>query len=317
MKHYQHITEWERWQIYWYLRDGKEPWKISKLLWRDPWTISREIKRWTITWWYAPMHAQLQYERRRSNINAERRKITRDSITAITIRKYLIECHRMPWSISWRKKVPVCTQTIYNYIREQEPSLQKYLVRKKWYKKRKSSGKETKVVWYKTIHERPPIVDERIRTWDLEIDTIHSSWSEHKWWLLTITDRVDKFLQWWKLTNRNKQETTSLIINILQSQKEKLFTITSDNGKEFNDYNAIEQALQIPIYYADPYRSSQRGSNEHTNGMVRVFYPKWTDFSTISDEEIQIVFTIINLKPRKSLWYLTPFEAHYWVKLDL
>lgn len=317
MKGYKHIEEWERRQIYGYLREGKKAERISELLCRDAGTIGREIRRWTRNGRYEPMYAQLEYERKRSMINKWRRKIERDGEIAMTIRKYLLERHWMPWSICWRGKVSVSVQTVYNYIREQEPSLQDYLVRKRWYKKRKQWVWEKKAKGWKSIEERPAIVELRVRQWDKEIDTIHSSGSERKGWILTITDRVDKYVEWWKLYSRGKEEVWKLIVKILSKQKEKLFTITVDNGKEFNGYQKIEKDLWVTIYFAHPYSSYERWSNEHTNWMVRVFYSKGTDFTNISDEEIQNVFRIINLKPRKSLWYLTPFEVHYGVRLNL
>jgi transposase, IS30 family len=317
MKGYKHINEWERRQIYGYLRDGKSPEDIGRLLCRDAGTIGREIRRWSRNSRYEPMYAQLEYERRRSKINMWRRKITRYGERASIIRKYLIEEHWMPWSISWRGKVDVCTQSIYNYIREEEASLQKYLVRKRWYKKGKRWSWEKKGEGWRSIEEREGIVELRIRQWDREIDTIHSSGSERKGWIVTITDRMDKYVEGGKIGRRTKEEVWRKIIEILWKQKEKLFTITVDNGKEFNGYQEIEKSLGIPIYFAHPYSSYERWSNEHTNWMVRVFYPKGTDFTNISDEEIQNVFKIINLKPRKSLWYLTPYEVRHGVRLNL
>ena len=79
--------------------------------------------------------------------------------------------------------------------------------------------------------------------------------------------------------------------------KEKLLTITADNGKEFYDFKRVEKELETILYFTHPYASYERPTNEQTNGMLRVFFPKWTDFSKISEEEIQEKIKIINRKP--------------------
>ena len=86
-------------------------------------------------------------------------------------------------------------------------------------------------------------------------------------------------------------------------------TFTVDRGKEFAGYNEIERRLNIDVYFADPYSSWQRGTNENTNGLLREFYPKRFDFSTITQNELDVVVNIINNRPRKCLEYKTPAEV--------
>ena len=86
-------------------------------------------------------------------------------------------------------------------------------------------------------------------------------------------------------------------------------TFTVDRGKEFANYNEIENRLNIDVYFADPYSSWQRGTNENTNGLLREFYPKRFDFSTITQNELDVVVNIINNRPRKCLGYKTPAEV--------
>lgn len=126
-----------------------------------------------------PAHAQREYERRRSEINKGRSKLKSNPEMVQEIRRYLIEEKRAPDSISGRKKVSVCTQTIYSYIHEREPSLKKYLKYKRGYKKYRKVHREHKEN-YKTISERPIEIETRTRLGDMEVDTIHSSGSERK-----------------------------------------------------------------------------------------------------------------------------------------
>ncbi len=323
MKTYKHITDWDRWQIYALLREWRSNEYIWSLLWFDRTTIWKEIKRNNNDGRYEPIFAQREYEYRRSKINKWRNKLKNNPEMIEEIKTRMVADRWAPHSISGFKKIQwesfVCTSTIFKYINEREPSLKQYLKYKRWYKKRwKAETRGKPKENYRTIDERPIIVNERERIWDMEIDTIHSWWSERKWWMVTIVDRKTKFLAWWWV----KQRTAKLVWDILIREmkkipKEKLLTITTDNGKEFYDFKRVETALKVFLYFAHTYASYERWTNEQTNGMLRVFFPKWTDFSKISEEEIQKAIKIINRKPRKSLNYLCAEEAFYWIKLNL
>lgn len=315
----KHITEWERWQIYTLLSEGYEQKTIAERLWRPPWTICKEILRNSKDAVYMPVHAQRLYEHRRSEINKGRSKIRDNQKIQHIIRQYMIQEKWAPHAISWRKKVVVSTQTIYNYINERAPSLKQYLKYKKWYKKRWITEKRWKPKEnYKLIDERPIEVEMRQRIGDIEVDTIHSAGSERKWGIVTIVDRKTKYLLWGKVQYRTAKEVWDVLITQLKSlPKAKLFTITADNGKEFYDFLRVETELHIPFYFAHPYASYERGTNEQTNSIIRKFYPKWTDFSKISEKEIQHTITMINRMPRKSLNYLCAEEAFHWTTLNL
>ena len=318
MRKYEQIKESERWQIYALLLARKNQKTIAELLGRNPWTISREISKWTINGEYQPVYAQREHDRKRSEINKWRRKLLWDEETLWTIRHYLINEKWAPHSISGRKKVWVCSITIYAYIDEWEPSLKQHLKYKKGYKKR-WVGKQWWKPWpFRRIDERPKQATGRERIWDFEVDTIHSSGSERKWWIVTATDRKTKYLLWWKAEKRTATNVWDVLVREFQKmKKEKLLTITSDNGKEFYDFHRVESVCEANRYFAHPYASYERPTNEQTNGMLRVFFPKWTDFSKVSEEDIQEAIKIINRKPRKSLGYLCSEEAFYGIKLNL
>ncbi len=319
MKNYKHITNGDRWQIYALLREWKSNSYMGDMLWFDRTAIRREIKRNTNNWRYEPDFAQREYEYRRSEINKWRNKVKEKPWILHQIKECMSKYKWAPHSISGRGKVLVCATTIYKYIDEREPSLKKYLKYKKWYKKRwKPENRGKQKEGFRTIDERPNIVDKRNRIWDMEVDTIHSSWSERKWGMATIVDIKTKFLLWWWVKQRTAEMVADVLIREMKKiPKEKLLTITADNGKEFYDFKRVEKELETLLYFAHPYASYERPTNEQTNGMLRVFFPKWTDFSKISEEEIQEKIKIINRKPRKSLNYLCAEEAFYWIKLDL
>lgn len=86
-------------------------------------------------------------------------------------------------------------------------------------------------------------------------------------------------------------------------------SLTVDRGKEFAGYLELEDKLDLDVYFADPYSSWQRGTNENTNGLIREFFPKKFDFSTINQNDVDIVESILNNRPRKCLGYKTPIEV--------
>jgi len=323
MKVYHHITNGDRRQIYALLREWKTDEEIGKALWFDRTAIWREKVRNTHHWNYEPEYAQRLYDQRRSEINKWRSKLKNNPKMLVEIRECMITKKWAPHSISGRKKIlwenMVCTSTIFTYIKEWEPSLKNYLKYKKWYKIRwKIETRWKPKENFKIIDERPKIVEERLRIGDVEVDTIHSSWTERKWWIVTIADRMSRFLAGGKVEKRTAEAVAEVLIRELKLfQKEKLFTITADNGKEFYDFGRVELALKIPFYFAHPYASCERATNEQTNGMLRVFFPKWTDFSLISEEQIQEAIRTINHKPRKSLNYLCAHEVFHGTKLNL
>jgi len=271
-----------------------------------------------------PAHAQRTYENMRSEINKWRSKLKNNPKMIKEIRRCIIKKKWSPDALAGRKRkkwlVFVSTMTIYNYIRDWEPSLKKHLKYKKWYKKRYS--KEIRKILLemnvRRIDERPAIVDERKRIGDREGDTIHSSWGERKWGLVTIVDRTSKYLEGGKLSKRSSEETVKTMIDLLRKhESKKILTITLDNGKEFSGFEDKENLVGITTYRAHKYASYERWTNEETNGMLRVFFPKKTDFSKISDEDIEEAIMFINLRPRRSLGYKCAHEVFYGVNLRL
>lgn len=109
------------------------------------------------------------------------------------------------------------------------------------------------------------------------------------------------------------QKTADLTKTALCQQLRELptHTLTSDNGREFAEFAAIEKQLKTEFYFANPYHSWERGVNENTNGLVRQYFPKQTDFARISDEEVSQVVEKLNNRPRKTLGYKTPNELFF------
>jgi len=189
--------------------------------------------------------------------------------------------------------------TLYTHLRNQG----------KMYRKRGASkDKRGQIVGRIGIENRPAEVEEKQRFGDLEIDLVIGK--DHKGALLTINDRATGMLQMKKIESKDAEIVKEATIELLKNWKPFLKTITSDNGKEFAKHQSIAQALEIDYYFANPYCSWERGANENLNGLVRQYFPKGSDFSLITAEQVEIVVEKLNNRPRKRHKFNSPKEVY-------
>ena len=130
----------------------------------------------------------------------------------------------------------------------------------------------------------------------------------HKGAILTINDRATKLCWIRLLAGRESEPLAKQVIEVLKPLQSIIQTITVDNGKEFALHKAITQQLKIPIYFAHPYRSWERGANENMNGLIRQYLSKGISFEGVTEAYVQQIQQQLNNRPRKSLGYLTPKE---------
>ena len=227
-----------------------------------------------------------------------------------------LECKLSPEQIVGRAKKEgkdcVSHERIYQYVwedKKQGGDLYKHLrTQGKRYRKRGAAkDKRGKIVGRVDIDERPSIVERRERFGDLEIDTIIGK--NHKGAIVTINDRATGLLKMKKLDSKNAEALAEQTIEVLRPYQEHLHTITADNGKEFAAHQKIAQQLDVDFYFAKPYHSWQRGSNENLNGLIRQYIPKKSNFDDFSDEYIQWVEDELNHRPRKRLNFESPIEC--------
>ena len=156
-----------------------------------------------------------------------------------------------------------------------------------------------------SIEMRPKEVEKRKVLGHWEGDSVVSRKS--KVGLNTIVERKTGMVLISKIQNGTANETASTVINRLKDLPCK--TLTTDNGTENFAYEKIQNELKISCYFAHPYCSGERGTNENTNGLIRYYLPKGTDFATISDETIKAIENTLNNRPRKRLGWKTPLEV--------
>ena len=216
--------------------------------------------------------------------------------------------------VGWCKRqgeVCVSVERIYQHIwrdKKKKGDLHTYLRNKGRKYRRRKLAKDSRgvLVGRVDISERPPIVEERSRFGDIELDTIVGK--DHQGGLVSINDRMTGLIKLAKITAKDAKQVTEKIVSVLQPWKERLHTATSDNGKEFALHKEIKEALGIDFYFAKPHHPWERGSNENCNRLVRQYFPKGTDFTFVTDQEIQEVEDKINDRPRKRHNYFSPKE---------
>ena len=207
----------------------------------------------------------------------------------------------------------VSVERIYQFIWEDKKCggyLYKYLRHQgRRYRKRGSSKDSRGIIKNRvSISKRPKIVDKRKRIGDLEMGTIIGC--NHKGAILTINDRVTGMLKMVALKSRHADEVTKATITALQDWKASIKTITTDNGKEFAGHEKISKVLGVSFYFANPYCSGERGSNENLNGLIRQYIPKKTNLTTISNEMIKNIENKINNRPRKRFNFKSRIDVY-------
>ncbi len=337
MSNYTHISIKERESIFLMLQEWQKPSEIAHKLCRDKSTLSRELKRnpILIQWkWakkektksdyhYLPDSAQKKYEERRKKC------IPHSPFEHEWIRSYVISGLTEKWwspdiiSAMMKKEYiddtsfRVSHETIYEFIYSKEGeklNLKSYLLRRHRKRKEKTGRSirgvsKTCIPGRVDIDERPASILTREEFWNWEWDSV-LSWIRAWAALHTEIERKSRFLEVKKIPQKTALFT-------LEAQKQifsplPIFarrTTTLDNGTENVEHIELTRCIWILVYYAKPYHSWERGSNENANGMIRRYFPKGTNFSTVSDEDIQRIVDIINNRPRKILWYKSSKEV--------
>lgn len=306
MQSYQHFTLLERESLSEKLKEGKSLRQISKEMGRNVSSISREYNRnKNKDGGYHPWRATVLYICRR------KRSIRKPRFADETIKDFVTGGLEKFWSpeiISERWKlenpeITLCHSTIYRSIKKNLlPEFNAKTHLRRHGKKKRNPGCIIHPVH--TIHDRSPEIENRCRMGDLEGDTVYGGIA--KGCLLTLVDRTSRFLYAAVSKTRESKVIEEAFGKALKNFQPK--SITLDNGSEFANFLQIEKNHNTTIYFADPHSPWQRGSNENINGLIRFFFPKGTNFHSVSQEELHRVLSLINNRPRKCLGWLSPIE---------
>lgn len=312
MESYRRLTAEDRCQIYALHKQGCSQQMIAEHLGISQGTVSRELKRNSGKRGYRFKQAQ-EKALARQKVRAKPRKLTK--VLRRRIETKLRAARWSPEQLSgWlaEQGLSLSHERIYRMIwqdKREGGDLWKNLRRRgKKYNKRagKTAGRGL-IPNRIDISERPAIVDKKTRIGDWEGDTVVGA--GHKGGLLTLVERKTKLTKIALLPRATAEATRKAAVRKLATISKRVHTITFDNGKEFADHHNMASALDADIFFAKPYHAWERGLNENTNGLIRDFFPKGTDFATVTAAEVAKVERLLNDRPRKSLGFKSPKEV--------
>lgn len=318
---YKHFTPEQRNELSALLIAKIKKKDIAKQLYKHRSNVWRELQRNPTSnkRGYDAKIAKEKTKKRRIKANQRFRKLKNNS----WLRNYVIKRLKQKWSpeqISGRLKIDypnekskrIGKDSIYEYIYDERKDLVKYLrCQKGKYRRRYGTRireKQREEMKKVRIDQRPWIIEARARIGDWEGDTIRGG--ERNTAILTHVERRSGYLMADKLDQAKAKETREITVRRFEKlPRNKRYTITYDNGSEFAEHELIGRFVKMMIYFAYPYHSWERGTNENTNGLLRQFFPKKTLFKNITQEQIEKATKLINNRPRKRLNYLTPYEV--------
>jgi IS30 family transposase len=305
---YKHLSQAERYQIHALMKAGHDQSQIAKLLDRHKSTISRELSRNTGSRGYRPKQA--------CEMSADRAQNSRN---APTVEPWVHEAACALLCIQWSpeqiaSQLPISHETVYQHVyadKAQGGTLWKNLRCQKQKRKRYAGGRDRRgqIPNRRPLSERPLHIEARRQVGHWECDTVIGA--SHKGAVVTMVERKSGYAVMAKVSNKTSAAVGSAIVGELQPLAARVKTLTFDNGKEFAGHAHIDEKLQSTAYFARPFASWERGSNENLNGLLRQYIPKKRSMSTVSDEEIRMIQNRLNNRPRKRLGFKTPAEVFH------
>lgn len=321
---YTHLTEQERYVISHLNVAEFSLREIARRINRHHTTVSRELKRiksqypYSLVYWYDWTHPVAL--KRRHQARHYRRQRNQRLVRYVKTR---LKKQWSPEEIAQRicidypnnEKMRVSHETIYRWVYlDARLDGKLYLNLRRRRKKRRrqkryGTGRRF-LAGRKNIAERPQIVEGRERFGDWEGDTIEGKKSSG--YIATLVERKSRYLLASKLENKKAATLTEQGVKAFTVVPRRLRqTLTVDNGSEFAQFKKFEKKTGLTIYFADPYSAWQRGANENTNGLLRQYFPKGSNFKEVTEANVDEAVRMLNNRPRKCLNYRTPHEV-FW-----
>jgi transposase, IS30 family len=310
---YRQLTQGERYAMARMMHQGYSYRAIAKVLDRSVSTISREKQR-NLTHHDGRYRAEKahQYAMARRSRTRKKSQFGQQEwadVASLLMRKW------SPGQIAGRKRLmhvaTMSKETIYRYVKRERRAgghtwRQLRILSKFGRKRRGSPATRGRLVGKRHISERPAAVELRRQIGHWEGDTVMGSDLRHC--LLTLVERVTGYLVIKKLMARSKEQAAAALKQAIRELKGRVRTITLDNGTEFHDYEKVEQAHAVKFYFATPYHSWERGTNENTNGLIRQYLPKGMCLRNTSQADCDVIAAELNNRPRQRLDFRTPSE---------
>ena len=311
---YEHIDLEERKLIWRLSQNGASARKISKELSRSPSTISRELKR--------NEHSSQMYPHHCNNTAIKRRKqsYVKPRLKSQELQNWVVAQLKKglsPEQISGRitlefSNYSVCHESIYKFIYQKQPELRHYLCRHHCVRRKKTQVRKrtnvSNIPARTPISERPREIELREEFGHWESDLVMSPGNRSA--VEVLVERKSRIVIIRKLESKKAPYVAQVIINALKPLPPNLRkTITYDNGSENSSHRVVNHKLKIQSFFCEPYHSWQKGTVENTIGLIRRVFNKKTDFSQVSQKQLNLLQAQLNNRPRKYLGFKTPIET--------
>jgi IS30 family transposase len=313
---YRQITYEERYTLGLLRRQRLSPAEIARVLGRHRSTILREVRRNRAAsdGTYRPQLADWYARGRRSRS----RRNSHFGVNDFRLVERLLRRKWSPEQISGRlrkdKTLTISHETIYRHTWKDKADggdLYKYLrcATKKRRKRHNTYDSRGRLAGKRHISERPCWVEKRKSIGHWEVDTVVGAGAKDC--VATLVERKTGFTMLGKLPDRCKLSMSKRLRSLIRREQKSFKTITADNGTEFHDYEAVERATRAKFYFATPYHSWERGTNENLNGLLRQYLPKRSNLAGLTQRQCVAIARQLNIRPRKRLGYRTPEECFY------
>ena len=314
---YHQLTSEERYMISALRRQGVHQAAIARNLRRHASTICRELKR-NCARYDGAYRPSIAVERTSGRRSRSRKK----SQFSVSQWQRVHELLHQDWSpeqitghLRAHRLLSISHETIYRHVRQDRHRgglLFQHLRfwKKKWRKLYRSLDSRGRLPGKRMISERPASIERRARIGHWEIDTVMGGYGT-KACIVTLLERKTGYVMIGKLAARTKEHTNDRTVRLIVQHPERFQTITADNGTEFHGYEDIERVTDVKFYFAQPYHSWERGSNENVNGLIRQYLPKGSSMETLTQQHCNAIADKLNNRPRKRHAFKTPTQLFF------
>jgi transposase, IS30 family len=312
---YRQLTPGDRYMLAALRKQGFNQSEIAQAIGRHRSTISREIRRnrSRSDGRYRAFTAQERTNGRRSRSRRNQRFTKEDFalVEQLLCRQWSPE--QVAGHLARTGQLTISHETIYRHVwrdKREGGLLYTHLrgARKRRRKRYKSYDSRGRLSGKRLIAERPQEVETRRQTGHWEIDTVMGAGSTHC--IVTLVERKTGLVMIGKLADRTTESLNRRVIHLINRHPGAFKTLTADNGTEFHSYQWIEERTKATFYFAQPYHSWERGTNENANGLIRQYLPKGVSMEGLSQQQCNSIARKLNTRPRKRLGFRTPLECY-------
>jgi IS30 family transposase len=311
---YRQITSEQRYMLAVLRMQGLRFSQIARHLGCHRSTIGRELKRncSVSDRSYRPSKAQEMASGRRSRSRRNRQFSALDFERVNDLLRQRWSPEQIAGRLRLQPTLSISHETIYRHVWRDKKAGGSLYTHLRCAQKRRRKGyghydSRGRLAGKRHISERPPSVEGRRELGHWEIDTVMGTGSKDC--ILSLVERKTGLVIIGKLPSRTTEALNARTIKIINTHSGPFTTITADNGTEFHNYAAIEKCTPATFYFATPYHSWQRGTNENTNGLIRQYLPRGTSMTKLTQQQCSKIAHQLNTRPRKRLAYQTPLEC--------